>query len=207
MIMTLSYAQKETYPRLFDDMFRARAVVFSDRLGWDVKVRDGREIDRYDTLENPVYLMSLDSSGQLRGSLRLLPTTGQAMLHNEFAEFFDEPLDIRSPLVWECTRFCVHPLRSINPEDSGRSVSSELLIGLCELAAASGIDQIVGLYDYAMIRVYRRIGWSPTPLVTSRSDVGHLVTGIWDVSPNALAAMKDRQLNHSETCTIARQAA
>ena len=40
-------------------MFRCRAQVFSERLGWDVVVKDGYERDRFDD-ENPLYLISID---------------------------------------------------------------------------------------------------------------------------------------------------
>ncbi|ANL31955.1 acyl-homoserine-lactone synthase 3 (plasmid) [Rhizobium phaseoli] len=189
MIELLDSAERDLRPEIFDEMFRARAAVFRDRLGWDVRVQNGLEIDRYDEEENPIYLVSLNDAGRLTGSLRLLPTTGETMLGNEFASFFDEPVNICSPIAWECTRFCVHPPRNVGEFGSGQQVSSELLIGLCQLALASGIEHIVGLYDHAMTRVYRRIGWCPIPFATSRPQVGKLVVGIWDVSHEALDTM------------------
>jgi N-acyl-L-homoserine lactone synthetase len=190
MIRTLTGTSRDVEPEAFDQMFRARAAVFHDRLRWDVEVRDGREIDRYDEEHDPLYLVSVDSCGRLTGSLRLLPTTGPTMLSNEFSGFFNEPVDIESPTAWECTRFCVHP----EPENPipYRTVSSELLIGLCELCLSSGIEQIVGLYDYQMTRIYARIGWSPAPMATSRSELGRLIVGIWDVSQEALHSMRQR---------------
>lgn len=190
MITVLTNADKYAHSHLFDQMFRGRAAVFRDRLGWEVQVVDGREMDHYDEFEDPVYLIAIDHAGQLTGSLRLLPTTGETMLCNEFASFFDEPVDVRSPTAWECTRFCVHPAPEVC--DENRHTSSDLLIGLCELALSSGIDQVVGLYDHTMTRVYRRIGWSPTPIATSRPQVGRLIVGIWDVSLDALSAMRQR---------------
>ncbi|MHC2484652.1 acyl-homoserine-lactone synthase [Rhizobium leguminosarum] len=192
MIELLDSAERDLRPEIFEEMFRARAAVFRDRLGWDVCVRNGMEIDRYDEEEDPIYLVSLNDAGRLTGSLRLLPTTGETMLGNEFASFFDEPVNICSPIVWECTRFCVHPQRTGEESSGGQQVSSELLIGLCQLALASGIEHIVGLYDYGMTRVYRRIGWCPVPFATSRPQVGKLVVGIWNVSHEALNTMVTR---------------
>jgi len=192
MIKILTNSDRDRCTDLFDEMYRARAAVFNDRLGWNVRVRDGREIDRYDTGENPVYLLSLDENGRSTGSLRLLPTTGETMLCNEFFGFFDEPVNIRSPTAWECTRFCIHP--SIRPEErnGGRRISSDLLIGLCELALSCGIAHIIGLYETHMTRVYRRIGWSPQPLAVARPEIGKLVVGVWEVSRDAVAAMHAR---------------
>ncbi|ARM92592.1 acyl-homoserine-lactone synthase 2 (plasmid) [Rhizobium sp. CIAT894] len=166
----------------FDEMFRARAAVFRDRLGWQVDVRDEWERDRYDETEDPVYLVTQWPSGALTGSLRLLPTTGATMLKSEFCRFFDEPIDIDSPTTWECTRFCVHPLAGQADYNSSRAVATELLSGLCDLALDTGIESIVGVYDAAMIGVYRRIGWRPTALARSRPEIGNLYVGLWEVT-------------------------
>jgi N-acyl-L-homoserine lactone synthetase len=192
MIKILTNSDRDKRADLFDEMYRARAAVFHDRLGWNVRVRDGREIDRYDTDEDSVYLLSLDDDGNSIGSLRLLPTTSETMLCNEFAGFFDEPVNIRSPTAWECTRFCVHPSSMSEERNGGRRVSSDLLIGLCELALSSGVEHIIGLYETHMTRVYRRIGWSPQPLAIARPEIGKLVVGIWEVSHAAVETMQAR---------------
>lgn len=191
MIARLTNADRAVRAGIFDEMFRARALVFRDRLGWNVKVRDGWEIDRYDEEEDPVYLVSLDEGGGHVGSLRLLPTTGETMLRNEFAHFFTEPVDVEGPTLWECTRFCVWPGPTASREVCSRA-SADLLIGLCELCLDSGIDQIIGVYDQCMTRIYARIGWSPAPLAVSRADIGKLMVGIWDVTTDALQTMKRR---------------
>ncbi|MDC7745746.1 acyl-homoserine-lactone synthase [Rhizobium binxianense] len=180
MLRILTRDMLETEPHAFDQMFRARAAVFRDRLGWQVDVRDQWERDRYDEAEDPVYLVTQRPSGTLTGSLRLLPTTVATMLKSEFRHFFDEPIDVDSPTTWECTRFCLHPLAG--HIDQSRTVATELLSGLCDLALDTGIESIVGVYDVAMVGVYRRIGWRPTPLARSRPEIGKLYVGLWDVT-------------------------
>ncbi|ANM21288.1 acyl-homoserine-lactone synthase 2 (plasmid) [Rhizobium sp. N541] len=182
MLRILTKDMFEAERRAFDEMFRARAAVFRDRLGWQVDVKDQWERDRYDAAEDPVYLVTQWPSGTLRGSLRLLPTTGATMLTSEFRDFFDQPIDVDSPTCWECTRFCVHPLAGDADQNSSRTVATELLSGLCDLALDTGIESIVGVYDAAMIGVYRRIGWRPTPLARSRPEIGNLYVGLWDVT-------------------------
>jgi N-acyl-L-homoserine lactone synthetase len=182
MLRILTKDMLETDRPAFDNMFRARAAVFRDRLGWQVDVRDRWERDRYDEAEDPVYLVTQRPSGTLTGSLRLLPTTGATMLKSEFRHFFDQPIDVDSPTTWECTRFCVHPIAGHLDQHSSRAVATELLSGLCDLALDTGIDTIVGVYDVAMIGVYRRIGWRPTPLARSRPEIGNLYVGLWDVT-------------------------
>lgn len=195
MYRTLTNADRESAATLFDEMHRARAKVFHERLGWEVRVENGLEIDKYDDLEQVSYLMTLDETGRSTGSLRLLPTTGDTMMRNEFAGFFREPVDIVSPTTLECTRFCVHPMDGSTAD--ARTVSSDLLIGLCETCLNNGYDSILGLYNNHMTRVYRRIGWNPEPLAESRSERGHLVVGIWEVSNEALASMRALAEEHA----------
>ena len=192
MIMTLTNSDRENFAELFDQMFQSRATIFHDRLRWNVEVQDGRETDIYDENEDPIYLVAVDDDNRLLGSLRLLATTGPTMLRSEFANFFDDSVDVSAPTIWECTRFCV-PLPSAgNSNYAVNMTSAELLIGLCELCLSSGIEFIVGVYDVSMARVYKRIGWSPELLARSRPEIGNICVGIWEASPNVLFTMKQR---------------
>jgi N-acyl-L-homoserine lactone synthetase len=191
-IRIFTNANQPQHKELFQQMFRGRAVVFYERLRWDVVVRGGLERDRYDCAENPTYIIATNRDGAVVGSLRLLPTIGETMLRNEFSGFFSQPLDVTSTTIWECTRFCVHSTNGGPERASAHSISSELLVGLCHFAISTGIEQIVGLYEAHMARVYRRIGWSPQPLAVARAEVGKLIVGLWDVSHAALDAMRIR---------------
>ena len=191
MIITLSQDDRIEHPALFDQMFKSRAAVFHDRMGWDVAVKDGHEIDRYDEEADPIYLLAVDEHQQVQGSLRLLATTGPTMLRSEFRHFFEDDVDVTAPTIWECTRFCVPPVLGRTEQDVG-IVSAELLIGLCELCLASGIEFVVGVYDTAMTRIYARIGWSPEVLARARPEIGNISAGIWEATPAALSIMRQR---------------
>ncbi len=191
MIISLNQDDRIEHPALFDQMFQARAAVFHDRLGWDVVVKDGREVDRYDEEADPVYLLAVDDDQRVHGSLRLLATTGPTMLQSEFKHFFDDDVDVAAPTIWECTRFCVPPVLGRTTQDVG-IVSAELLIGLCELCLASGIEFVVGVYDTSMTRIYARIGWCPKVLARARPEIGNISAGIWEATPAVLSTMRQR---------------
>ena len=185
--------QRSRYPALVDAMFRGRAEMFAYRLGWDVVVRDGWEIDLYDDL-NPLYLVSLSDDGRVRGSLRLMPTTGRTLMTQVFARAFADPVDIRSALVLEGTRFCVHPDPGGPLTAAGLSrTTCELFMAMCEVSLAMGLSHIVAIYDTTLPRIYKRIGWSPDPLGSSDAfPHGRIYAGLWDVSDQALADMRER---------------
>ncbi|MCO6410877.1 acyl-homoserine-lactone synthase [Hoeflea alexandrii] len=161
MIFAIESADQDKYPELFDEMFRMRAEVFSGRLGWDVKVENGREIDRFDA-EDPLYLLSLDErSGQLRGAVRLLPTTGPNMLRDVFSVLMPGGT-VGSPLIWESSRFAVNPqiFEARDRAEANHMVSKttvELLYGMVEVAQRAGIEHIVSVFDARMARIFRSI--------------------------------------------------
>ena len=191
MIITLTNADRAEQPALFDQMFQSRAAVFHDRLGWDVTVENGREMDWYDRQAVPVYLLAVDDEQRVLGSLRLLATTGPTMLQSEFKHFFDDDVDVAAPTIWECTRFCVPPVAGGTAQNAN-NVSAELLIGLCALCLNSGIEFIVGVYETPMTRLYARIGWCPEKLAQARPEIGDIQAGIWEANPEVLAAMRQR---------------
>ena len=69
------------------EMHTLRAKVFRGRLGWEVPVLSGMEIDGYDALE-PRY-MQMREGETLRGCWRLLPTEGPYMLKDSFPQLLD----------------------------------------------------------------------------------------------------------------------
>jgi acyl homoserine lactone synthase len=191
MIIKLSHDDRVEHPALFDQMFQSRAAVFHERLGWDVTVKNGHEMDKYDEEADPVYLLAVDDHQHVLGSLRLLATTGPTTLQSEFAHLFDDAVNVAAPTIWECTRFCVPPVLGRAGQDVS-TISAELLIGLCELCLASGIEFIVGVYETPMTRIYARIGWSPDLLARARPEIGDINVGIWEATPAVLSSMRQR---------------
>ena len=159
------------WPRLRDGMFADRAAQFSARLGWEVTIDgDGNERDRYDGL-NPLYIIWERADGTHGGSLRLLPTTGPTMLNDHFCQLTDG-VQIASPLIWECTRFCLAP-------GAPGHVSSALMLGVLEVGLNAHLDHIAGVFDARMIRVYARVGWGPTLLGTEGAGRAAISAGLW----------------------------
>jgi N-acyl-L-homoserine lactone synthetase len=142
---------------IIDKMFRLRAKVFNDRLGWDVKVSDDREMDRFDEL-NPLYLVETDEHRNVLASLRLLPTTGPHMLSDVFSELMEPEDIIRSPRVLESSRFAVDTELLGHLPNGLSTVTGKLLCALLESARAAGVDFVISVYDVRMERILRRAG-------------------------------------------------
>ena len=170
MIRLIPAAHTHLFPEVIDAMFRCRAQTFSERLGWRVVVKDGYERDRFDD-ENPLYLVSVDPcSGEYRGSLRLLPTTGPNMLRDVFPSLLNDDEVIESATIWESSRICA----VANNHNLGRAgggvsyVLAELLVGIGDVARLAGLTQIVSVFDARVFRILASAGCKPQILGTPR---------------------------------------
>ncbi|RZA29264.1 MAG: acyl-homoserine-lactone synthase [Lysobacteraceae bacterium] len=142
------------------EMHTLRAKVFSGRLGWEVPVMSGMEIDGYDALD-PAYMVMREPGGQLLGCWRLLPTEGPYMLKDSFAQLLEgrqAPSDAR---IWELSRF------ALETDKENRYGFSDMTMQCFEAVIRYGIENglthFVTVTTTAMERLTRRAG-----VVTSR---------------------------------------
>jgi acyl homoserine lactone synthase len=137
------------------EMHALRAKVFKGRLGWEVPVLSGMEIDGYDALE-PLYMMMREPGGALRGCWRLLPTEGPYMLKDSFPELLDGGAAPADPRVWELSRFAI--------ETGGGDAFGFSAITMESIAAIilhghqAGLTQYVTVTTTAIERMLRRAG-------------------------------------------------
>jgi acyl homoserine lactone synthase len=194
MIILIEQYNSTLYREMLDEMFQLRARVFSERLKWDVVVENGMERDRYDD-QAPTYLVYLDDDTRaVRGSLRLLPTTGPTLLEEFFADSIPDSTNIISPTIWECTRFCLdNSLFGKTRNNDLLVASSELIVGLGEVALRSGIQAILGNFDAAILRLYRKLGCEIELLGMTRKYGGTVFLGSFPVSGDIVRRLRARQ--------------
>ncbi|WHZ36307.1 MULTISPECIES: acyl-homoserine-lactone synthase [Rhodobacterales] len=167
------------FPKLARTMFLDRADQFKTRLGWDVTVDDrGFERDAYDD-ENPLYVIWENRDGSHGGSMRLLPTVGRTMVNDHFVHLTDG-VRIESPLIWECTRFCLS-------RRAGAGVAAALMLAGGEVMQEFGVMHYVGVFDARMVRIYKRIGSSPDILGQEGEGRSMIAVGLWEFTPEAQA--------------------
>ncbi|WP_433990324.1 hypothetical protein SuNHUV7_18720 (plasmid) [Pseudoseohaeicola sp. NH-UV-7] len=172
------------YPKLAQSMFQDWADQFKTRLGWDVSVNaQGHERDDYDDL-NPLYVIWEESSGRHGGSMRFLPTTGPVMVNDHFSHLLGGGTLV-SPLIWECTRFCL-------AQGAAPRVAAALMLGGGEIMAGFGVRHFVGVFDARMVRIYRMIGSSPEILGTDGEGRSKISVGLWEFAPDAKARIAAR---------------
>ncbi len=184
MIQYLYADQLDQYPDLRASMFKDRAAQFSGRLKWDVTVnKRGFETDEYDAL-NPLYVIAQHPDGRHAGSMRFLPTTGPVMVNDHFGHLTDG-VTITSPLIWECTRFCLAP--NLPPT---MPIAAILMLAAAELGRRFHLAHAVGVFDSRMVRVYKSIGWEPDILGQSGTEPDAISVGIWEFASAPFAAIR-----------------
>ncbi|KIN60178.1 Autoinducer synthesis protein [Sulfitobacter noctilucae] len=176
MLRYLNADQLHQHPDLARGMFQDRADQFKARLGWEVSVdAAGEERDDYDA-KNPLYVIWEEPDGSHGGSMRFLPTTGPVMVNDHFGDLIEGP--IASPLIWECTRFCLR-------RGAGAHVAAALMLGGGEIMQGFGIKHFVGVFDARMVRIYRMIGSSPEVLGSQGTGRDQISVGLWNFTDEA----------------------
>lgn len=187
------------FPRLAETMFQDRADQFHTRLNWEVTVdANGHEKDSYDDM-NPMYVIWEQADGTHGGSMRFLPTTGDTMVSDHFLDLTDG-VRIMSPLIWECTRFCLS-------QRAEPRVAAALMLGGLELGLAFHLTHAVGVFDARMVRIYRRLGWGPTILGSAGEGRDRISVGLWAFESDMRPKLLERAGLSSELSTYFRERA
>ncbi len=200
MIIVVDALNRHLFTDLLAEMHALRARVFADRLGWEVAVKDGMEIDEFDAL-NPAHVICLDDDGDVVGCMRLLQTTGPHMLADVFYDILDGEPPLRSSRIWEATRFCVdtEKLKGQTTRNSISYVTSEVMIGAFEYAREAGVLDAVAVIDPVMNRVMQRSRNAPYDYLGSPKQMGKVkaMAALMDCSEERIAGIRDfAGINH-----------
>lgn len=177
MIKYIYAEDLDLYPTLKKTMFLDRAEQFKVRHGWDVTVDEsGYERDEYDDM-NPLYAIWELPDGTHGGSIRVLPTVGQTMVNDHFSDLSGGG-HIISPVIWECTRFCISPRLTA----SRGEVAAALILAGCELGIRNGLESSVGVVYKHTLPIYRRIGWIPDVIGCRGEGKEELSVCLWPIN-------------------------
>jgi acyl homoserine lactone synthase len=193
-VMMMQLVTDDLYGEFVDDlaeMHRLRYRIFKERLGWNVQVSGGMEIDEFDAL-HPAYLLQRGSDDRLQGCVRLLPSAGPNMLRNTFPALLGGRPAPASPEIWESSRFALDAAPNSARATGGLTRATyELFAGMIEFGLSRRLTDIVTVTDVRMERILRRAGWpllrigEPTML-----DATLAVAGYLKISVDSLARVR-----------------
>ncbi len=141
---------------LLDSMYRLRSDVFHKRLGWDVRVEDGREHDWFDLI-GPHYVVAHDGDSHALGCCRLLPTLGPNMLRDIFPGLLDGSSAPASTSIWEVSRFALCDEGSQGGFGFS-GISSSIIAEVFRFIATQGAESLVGVTSAPFERMMRHMG-------------------------------------------------
>lgn len=160
MIHAVSAHNQSEYRPYLRQLWQQRYDVFVEKMGWSLDCAEGTERDQFDRPDT-VYLLSIDDDGQLRGAMRLLPTTKPHLMSDLFPHLCAKGVP-SGETVWEISRFYSLTGRHMMLERD-RTVS-ELICGLYEYALETGIKQVTCVASMVLFPTILKAGWDVTPL-------------------------------------------
>ena len=152
-ILELGWATVHQYGDAWFKHHQLRHKVFINRMNWDVPSAEGCEYDQYDTPASR-YLLWVDHDQEVRGAVRLMPTTVPYMARDMWPEMFvGEPPN--SDDIWEITRFCCD--QDLEPDKRARVVT-----GIVEAIQIFGLKRKISNYVAVMPLSMFRMSIKPT---------------------------------------------
>lgn len=153
-LQILSPATKACDHHLRGAMFRHRAQLFADRLGWEnLQVANGEERDEADGDPDVEYLVTLDGD-ELVGSCRMVPMRGMALLAGPLRHYLDAPVDFAAN-PWELSRFAP----ATDPADRRHGRSFALLTaGALEWCLQRAVGEIYGIGEPKLMGIVASLG-------------------------------------------------
>ncbi|WP_296663307.1 acyl-homoserine-lactone synthase [Paraburkholderia sp.] len=138
-----------------NEMYRLRARVFCDRMGWNIPTIAGMEVDGYDAL-GPHYMLIQEPAGRVRGCWRLMSTEGPNMLRDTFPQLLQGVSAPSDRQTWELSRFAIE---SDNNQAFGfANLTTQAIRSAITFAGRMGIARYVTVTTTAMERILRRTG-------------------------------------------------
>lgn len=149
--------ERQFVQQFADPMYRQRYKVFYERLGWQVSVRNGKEVDEFDD-QDSVYVLTTAQSGEVIGGWRLRPTMRPYMLSDVFPELLYGSKAPTDRTVWEISRFAIEAGDRKGPSYGFGNAARALLAGTLEFATRVGMTQCVMVVSVALERLLRSFG-------------------------------------------------
>ncbi len=190
MIDVVNSENREHFDNMLKQMWQQRSDVFVEKLGWDLPVVDGMEIDAYDD-DRSTYLLASKDGEEVTGSLRILPTTSGHLMVDLFPEMCAGEPPV-GPKVWEISRFYVLP-PTRRPKDRVKA-AAEVLSGVIELALLHGVEKISMVSYMANMPLIIGLGFDVTPLglPTQYEDGNTYVASTISVTTAGLQAVREK---------------
>lgn len=191
MIFVVDAASRRHFAADLAAMHCHRKTTFVDHARWKVPVVGDQEVDRYDALQDTIYLLAkAKPCSPLLASARLLTTTGPHLMRDLYSAAYRAALP-SGPTVWEISRYCTAP--GIGGRTARLRLLWEIIAGIMETALRHGVDQVIFAANRALLPLALDCGWEAHTVGLTMSD-GHdeATAVVAKMTPDGLRDVRDR---------------
>lgn len=155
-ILVVNWSNRKLYEKQLEQHFRLRHDIYVVERKWQALARPiNIEMDAFDT-EHAIYLLAVDSRGDVIGGSRLVPTSQPHLLGNVFPHLANGTPP-RAPDIYEWTRFFIaFPYRTAG---TSAQLAGEVLCGLLEASLQLGTRKISVVCEAFWPERLRALGW------------------------------------------------
>lgn len=156
MISCINHKTMHHFGAAYVSQFHLRYKLLVDGQYWNLSRFQGMEYDQYDTPAS-TYLVWQDDKGNVRGSVRVVPTDRPYMIRDIWPELIENCPLPESLSVWEATRFCVD---SALPREQRQRIKHELVLAFLEFGLKNDIREMIGIMPPKLWQsVFVKSGW------------------------------------------------
>lgn len=191
MIFVVDAGKRRHFAADLAAMHCHRKIVFVDCAGWKIPVVADQEIDRYDALEETIYLLAKDEPyGPVLASARLITTTGPHLMRDLYSTPYRSTLP-SGPTTWEVSRYCTAP--GIGGRGKRLNLLWQTICGVMETALERGKDRVIFAANRALLPLALECGWDARTAGPTMSDGEDEITAVVAaVTPDGLRNVRDR---------------
>jgi acyl-homoserine lactone synthase len=189
MIEVVTSRNALLYREALDEMFRLRHRIFVESRGYErLRRPDGLQKDRFD-IEDAIYLLLTEDDGTVRGTQRLLPTTGPHVFADAMPELCSVKGVQRGERILELSRACVDETALDRP--MMEEAHKRMVVGLFEFCRRAGFEKFTMLLPTEMLFHHLVIGVDikPLGLPVERNGMSQLAAVV-PANQHALDAMR-----------------
>lgn len=158
MFHIVNNANRKHFEPQLEAMHRARACIFAARPhGGPDAIAGAGDRDAYDD-DEALYLIRLDSFGEIICSCRLRPTARGSMIGAYFGQALDEAVD---PGAWEFSQYYTRD-DAVGP--ARYKMRAEMRLAIIAAALDAGIGCIVSVIETEYWPAIEQSGWTVRPL-------------------------------------------
>lgn len=190
MFHVVTHANRDRYQRQLESMHAHRPEMFEGRPGGGPEAAAGRlGRDRFDD-KHAVYVMGLDSWGEIECCMRLRPSSQGSIIGSFYrAGIFRGERPPEDPKTWEMSHYYA---RGGARGEAGWRLRAQMRLATLAAAGEAGIDRIISVCELVFWPPAERCGWSARRIgpTFAYCDGGEAVVYEVDASPEALEAYR-----------------